>query len=154
VETPARPLYPFGHGLSYTTFSYSDLNLSAEALKAGETLDIAFTLTNTGKVAGDEVAQLYLRDEYACRPRPVKELKGFFRVHLDPGESRRVHFDLPVDMLAYHDADLHLMLEPGDFRIMLGSSSQDIRLEAGFRVEGSASTPVKQRVFTCPTCIE
>jgi len=154
VDMPAKPLYPFGHGLSYTSFSYSDLSLSAEAASAGEHLEISFKLSNDGKMAGDEVVQLYLRDEYGSRPRPVKELKGFCRVHLQAGESQRVVFQLPVDMLAFYDEALNLVVESGDFSIMLGSSSEDIRLEGRFRVEGSEKSPVSQRIFTCPVRLE
>jgi beta-glucosidase len=107
-------------------------------------------VTNTGSVAGDEVVQLYVRDEFASAPRPVKELKGYARVPLQPGESKMVTFHLPVDQLAYYDDKLNLVLEPGRILVMLGSSSDDIRLEGEFEITGAATMPAKERVFVCP----
>ena len=151
---PVRPLFFFGHGLSYTTFEYSDLSVSAAEAKTGEQLTIACTVKNSGPVAGTEVVQLYCRDMYASVPRPVKELKGFARVKLQPGESRRVEFHLPVDMLAFYNLDLKLSLEPGDVEIMLGSSSEDIRLTGGFKITGAAPVELKKRVYICPVEIK
>lgn len=154
VETPVTPLYPFGHGLSYTTFAYSNLRLSTKKAACGEQVDITLTVTNTGKVAGDEVVQLYLCDEYASIPRPVKELKGFCRVALAPGQRREVSFHLPVNMLAFYDETLNLVVEAGIIKVMVGSSSADIRLKDEFEISGAAKTPVAQRIFTCPVTIE
>jgi beta-glucosidase len=154
VEMPVTPLYPFGHGLSYTTFSYSDLHLSAKKVGPGEQIDITLTVTNTGKTAGDEVVQLYVCDEYASIPRPVKELKGFCRIALEPGQSRKLTFHLPVDMLAFYDEELNLVVEAGKIKFSLGSSSADIRLEDEFEISGAAKTLVGQRVFTCPITIQ
>jgi beta-glucosidase len=144
------PLYPFGHGLSYTQFTYSRFGLSAAQVRSGETLDVQVEVANTGGVAGDEVVQLYVCDEYGCIPRPVKELKGFVRITLRPGESRKVTFHLPVDMLAFYDEDLQLMVERGTFKVMVGSSSADIRCEGTFEVTGGKKSPVQERLFTCP----
>lgn len=149
----AAPLFCFGHGLSYTSFNYNQLQIAAPVAAPGETLDISFTLTNKGDRPGDEVAQLYLRDEYASLPRPVKELKGFARIPLKPGESKRVTFHLPVNQMAYYNDDLDLVLEPGTFKVMVGSSSEDIRLEGEFRVSGEAPAAVSERVFACPVTI-
>ena len=103
---------------------------------------------------GDEVVQIYVRDVYACQPRPVKELKAYTRLALDPGQTRPVTFLLPVDMLAFYDQDLNLVLEPGQFEVMLGSSSEDIRLSAGFAIAGSAKTKITRRVFSCPVKVQ
>jgi beta-glucosidase len=113
-------------------------------------VDISLKVANTGSVVGDEVVQLYIRDEFASAPRPVKELKGYARVTLQPGESKTVTFHLPVDQLAFYDNDLNLVLEPGRILVMLGSSSDDIRLHGEFEITGTAIMPVKERVFVCP----
>jgi beta-glucosidase len=112
------------------------------------------TITNTGKVAGDEVVQLYICDEYASIPRPVKELKGFSRLSLNPGESRMVVFHLPIDLLAFYDENLELVVEPGTIKVMLGSSSEDIRLQGTFEISGTDKVPVKERLFGCGTTIK
>jgi beta-glucosidase len=150
VETPSAPLYPFGHGLSYTTFDYSELDVSPRTAAAGERIDISFTLTNCGDVEGDEVVQLYVCHEYASIPRPVKELRGSRRVRLDSHESRRLTFHLPIDALAFYDEALDLVVEAGNIHAFVGSSSVDIRLQAQFEVTGPAKTPIQRRVFACP----
>jgi beta-glucosidase len=154
VETPVTPLYPFGHGLSYTRFVYSDLLLSRKSVQSGEEVDIQLTVTNSGQLTGDEVVQLYVCDEVASIPRPLKELKGFCRLRLEPGQSCRVTFHLPVDLLAYYDESLELVLESGKIKIMLGSSSADIRLQDEFEITGSSKTPVARRLFKCPVTVE
>jgi beta-glucosidase len=150
VEMPVTPLYPFGHGLSYTTFAYSDLCIASQSASAGEQIDISLTVTNTGQVAGREVVQLYVCDDYASIPRPVKELKGFARLSLNPGERRRVTFHLPVDLLAFYDENLELVVEAGVIQVMLGSSSEDIRLQGSFEIAGADKTAIKERLFDCP----
>jgi beta-glucosidase len=150
VETPSTPLYPFGHGLSYTSFEYSDLRISPKAASSGEDIDISFTLTNTGDVEGDEVVQLYVCQEYASLPRPVKELKGLRRVRLGPQESRRLTFHLSIDALAFYDEALDLVVEAGEVKALIGSSSADIRLQSQFEVSGPAKTVLERRVFGCP----
>jgi beta-glucosidase len=95
------------------------------------------------------VVQLYVCDEYASLPRPVKELKGYCRLALQPGESKTVTFRLPVDLLAFYDNDQKLILEPGLIRVMLGSSSDDIRLKGDFEIDGAGKLPVAKRIFTC-----
>jgi len=111
-------------------------------------------VANNSDVAGEEVVQLYVRDEYASVPRPVKELKGYIRLALQPGESKKVIFQLPVNQLAYYNLDLDLVLEPGRVLIMVGSSSEDIHLQGEFEVTGDGLMPVKHRVFNCPVIIE
>jgi beta-glucosidase len=154
VEEKVRPLYPFGHGLSYTSFEYGDLFISQEQATGGESVDVALKVANTGPIAGDEVVQLYIRDEFASTPRPVKELKGYVRVPLQPGESKTVVFHLPVDQLAFYDNDLNLVLEPGTVSIMLGSSSEDIHLCGELEIVGEKKMPVKERVFVCPVTVK
>jgi beta-glucosidase len=150
VSERAEPLYAFGHGLSYTKFDYAKLSLDRDRAGAGETVRVALKVTNTGASAGEEVVQLYTRDEYASSPRPVRELKGFTRIALDPGETAAVTFALPVDILAFYDNDLDLVLEPGQITVMVGSSSTDIRLEGAFEIVGEDKICVEQRVFDCP----
>jgi beta-glucosidase len=148
------PLYPFGHGLSYTTFSYSNFGLSSKKVSCGERVDITLTVTNTGKVAGEEVVQLYTCDEYASIPRPVKELKGYCRVALEPGQSRRITFHLPINMLAFYDEELNLVVEAGRIKVMLGRSSADICFEDEFEITGATKAKVGQRVFICPVTVQ
>jgi beta-glucosidase len=150
VSVSSSPLYPFGHGLSYTTFDYCDLSIDKGHAGPGDSVAVGLKVTNTGQVAGDEVVQLYVFDEYAACPRPVKELKGFARLTLQPGESRRVTFHLPVDQLAFYDEQLALVVEAGAIKVMVGSSSEDIRLAGGFAISGSGKMPVRQRLFVCP----
>ena len=150
VSVDASPLYPFGHGLSYTSFGYGDFALARTDVAAGETLDVSVKITNTGGVAGEEVVQLYVQDEYASLPRPVQELRGYVRVALAHGESRNVTFHLPVDQLAFYDADLDLVVESGSFKAMIGASSADIRGEGVFEVTGAKKAAVQARVFVCP----
>jgi beta-glucosidase len=154
VGVEASPLFPFGHGLSYTTFEYADFSISCKECQAGETVDIHVTVKNAGKLAGEDVVQMYVCDEYASLPRPVKELKGFTRLELQPGETRRVTFHLPVNQLAFYDNDLNLIVEAGTIKVMVGSSSADIRCEGVFEIAGVKKSPVKDRIFVCPVEIK
>jgi beta-glucosidase len=129
------PLFPFGFGLSYTSFSYSDLRLDKPAIKAGETLSLSFKLKNVGNYKADEVVQLYLHDELASVARPVKELKAFQRVSLDKGVEKEIRFNITPDMLTMLNVNMKEVIEPGQFRIMIGSSSSDIRLREIFEVK-------------------
>ncbi|MFT5742284.1 MAG: beta-glucosidase-like glycosyl hydrolase [Paracoccaceae bacterium] len=133
--------YPFGHGHSYTVFDYSDLVLAEDQvdIETG-TVALSFTLANTGARAGIEVPQLYVRDRLASFVRPVKELKGFGRAHLAPGTAVRVTFTLPVDMLNFTGADGQRVVEPGEFDLMIGASSNDIRLQSCVYVTGALRT--------------
>jgi beta-glucosidase len=130
-----QPLFPFGFGLSYTQFSYSDLQLDKKQINAGENLTVTFKLKNTGKYKADEVVQLYLHDEVASVARPIKELKGFQRITLNPGEEKEVTFTITPDLLTMLDVHLKEVIEPGMFRMMIGSSSTDIRLRELFEVK-------------------
>lgn len=136
LEADNLPLYPFGYGLSYTTFEYRNLNITPEETLGASEITVEFDIQNTGKVAGTEVAQLYINDQYASRSRPVKELKGFQKVSLEPGETKRIQIKLSTDQLAFYDKDLNLVVEPGKFTVMIGSSSEDIRLSDEFEVIG------------------
>lgn len=150
ADEAIEPLFPFGHGLSYTTFAYEDFSISAAEALSGETVDICLRVTNTGPVAGEEVVQLYIRDEFASLPRPIKELKGFIRLALEPGEARKVIFHLPVDQLAFYNQQLELVVEAGKIKVMAGSSSEDIRLQGEFEIRGPKKVIVVDRVFSCP----
>ena len=154
VSEKVTPLYPFGHGLSYTSFEYKDLVIKQKRATAGESVDILLSLKNVGELAGEEVAQLYIYDEFASIPRPIKELKGYQRLALDPGETRTITFHLPVNQLAFYDHDLNLVVEPGAIEVMVGSSSEDIRLRDGFEILGQKKMAVKERVFVCPVTVE
>jgi beta-glucosidase len=153
VSVETGPLYPFGHGLSYTTFEYADLNISAAQVAAGGSVDVSVNVRNTGKTPGDEVVQLYICDEVASLPRPLKELKGFARLTIQPGETRHVTFHLPVNQLAFYDEEMNLVVEAGTVKVMVGGSSADIRCEGVFEITGAAKTPVKERIFVCPVAI-
>lgn len=120
-------LYPFGYGLSYTTFSYSDVTLSANEMAKNGSVTATVTVTNTGKRDADEVVQLYVHDLVASIARPVKELKGFERIHLAAGESKTVTFTIGADQLSFYNADLKKVVEPGEFDIMVGSNSRDVK---------------------------
>jgi beta-glucosidase len=136
VDSSTIPVFPFGHGLSYTEFEYSNLKIEPAEIENDGTVCISCEIENTGKVPGDEVVQLYIRDLFASVERPVMELKGFKRINLKPGEKKTVKFKLPTDLLAFHNVDLDLVVEPGAFKVMVGSSSEDIRLEGDFKVTG------------------
>jgi beta-glucosidase len=153
VSDSVKPLYEFGFGLSYTQFEYRDIRISKTRAGRGENVDITFTLTNIGDLAGDEVVQLYIRDEFASTPRPMKELKGFSREHLAPGESKQITFHLPVDQLAFINNDLDLVLEAGKVFLLVGSSSEDIKLRGSFTISEDAQLPLIDRVFTCPVTV-
>jgi beta-glucosidase len=128
VDLTGQPLFPFGFGLSYATFEYSGLSIDPTPMSASGTATITCTVSNSGTVAGDEVVQLYVRDVLASVARPVMELKGFRRIHLAPGEHRNLAFTLGRDELRMLDRDMKWIVEPGAFRVMIGSSSKDIRL--------------------------
>jgi beta-glucosidase len=132
-DLPWTPLFPFGYGLSFTTFKIANLQLSAPAIPANGKLTVSAEVENTGRRAGDEVVQLYIRDPVASMTRPVKELKGFQRVSLQPGEKRRVEFVLGPEHLGFWNRDMRYVVEPGEFQVMVGSNSVDV-LEAKFNV--------------------
>ncbi len=147
VDCPHTPRYPFGFGLSYTSFRYNHLELSKSEVNAGDSLEIRFTVENTGSVPGDEVVQLYLRDEFASMVRPVKELAGFLRVPLAPGQRKQVTFPLDTSILAFLDESMRWKIEHGNILVEVGASSQDIRLEDSFRILGDKFIDGKTRAF-------
>jgi beta-glucosidase len=129
------PQFPFGYGLSYTQFALSNLQLSARSIQPDGKVTVTVDVQNTGSRAGDEVVQLYLHDVAASRTRPVKELKGFQRVSLQPGEKRHLTFTLTPAELGFYNKEMRFVVEPGAFNIMVGNSSADQKgLEASFEV--------------------
>ena len=133
--TPSTPLYPFGYGLSYNTYEYSDLTIDKEEMTAEQTLKVSVKVKNTGKMAGDEIVQLYIRDCFSQVTRPVKELKDFARIPLAPGEEKTVEFTVTPDKLMFLDRHLDPIVEPGEFILMVGPSSADSDLlKKSFRV--------------------
>ncbi len=128
IDNSGKPQFPFGHGLSYSSFEYSSLQFDRDSISSNEEVHVTFTLKNTGSVEAEEVVQLYIHDELASTVRPIKELKAFQRVSLKPGEARQVEFVITPAMLTMLNEQMQWVVEPGDFRIMIGSSSADIRL--------------------------
>ena len=126
-DEPNTPLYPFGYGLSYTDFSLSDVSLSAGTLKPGATLTASVTVKNTGKRAGETVVQLYIQDVTASLSRPVKELKNFQKLMLQPGEEKVVQFTIDEDALKFYNAQLKYAAEPGEFKVQIGLDSQNVQ---------------------------
>ncbi|MDB5236790.1 MAG: glycosyl hydrolase, partial [Hymenobacter sp.] len=129
IDAPNTPRYAFGHGLSYTTFKYDNLQISQPTMTAGQQVRVQFRVTNTGTRPGEEVTQLYLRDLVASVARPLKELKDFRKLSLKPGESQTVTFTIDKDKLSFYNQQLAWAAEPGDFQLFIGSASDDIRLE-------------------------
>jgi len=127
-------LYPFGYGLSYTSFSYSNLRIDLATQRPDGTIAVSADVTNTGALAGEEVVELYTRDVISSVTTYEKNLRGFVRVHLEPGETKTVHFTLTPDDLKLWNRDMHHVVEPGDFKVMVGSSSEDIRLTGKFTI--------------------
>lgn len=127
LDIPNEPLYPFGYGLSYTEFKYSDITLSKTSLKGDETLTASVEVTNVGDREGEETVQLYIGDPAASISRPLEELKGFHKISLKPGESQTVSFEIGTDLLRFYNSDLEYVWEPGQFNIFIGASSADVR---------------------------
>ena len=130
ADAPTKNLYEFGYGLSYSNFEYSNVRLSSSKIDKSQSTKLLLTVKNTGQYAGDEVVQLYIRDNFSQVTRPVKELKGFKRVSLEPGEDREIYFDITPDMLAYYDLKMNWVVEPGAFTIMVGGSSRKSDLKS------------------------
>ena len=127
LDVDNDPLYPFGYGLSYTNFQYSDITLSAPTMGQDGSVTAMVTVTNTGKYDGAEVVQLYIRDLVGSITRPVKELKGFDNIFLKAGESKTVSFKITPELLRFYDYELNYVAEPGDFDIMIGGNSQSVK---------------------------
>jgi beta-glucosidase len=132
IDLSIYPQYEFGYGLSYTSFAYGDLKLSSTKMKANGTITVSCTITNTGKYAGEETVQLYLRDKVASIVRPVEELKDFKKVMLQPGQKKTIQFVIDKEKLSFYDQKLNWIAEPGEFDLMIGASSADIRLKSSF----------------------
>ena len=133
-DMSGKPLFPFGFGLSYTNFAYSNLRFSDQKIKENESVSVSVDIQNTGEVSGDEVIQLYLHDPVASVTRPLKELKGFRRISLQPGEKSTVTFSVGRKELEFLDRAMKLIVEPGEIEVMIGSSSADIRAVSAFTI--------------------
>jgi len=134
LDVDNNPLYPFGYGLSYTTFSYGDISLSNNSFQVGDSITVSVKVTNTGKLEGKEVVQLYTQDLVGSITRPVKELKGFQKISLRPGESKEVAFVISAEDLKFYNANLEYVAEPGDFKVFIGGNSRDVK-EAKFTLQ-------------------
>ena len=134
IDLKNSPKFPFGYGLSYTKFNYSDLKLSSVKMKNNETIKVSFQLSNVGKVAGEEVVQLYLKDKFGSVVRPVLELKDFQKIKLNAGESKTIEFTIDKEKLSFYNDKLEFTAEPGDFEVMIGASSADIKLKSDFEL--------------------
>ena len=140
VDMPATPLYPFGYGLSYTNFRYSNLHTEPSAINSDGKVMVSVDVENSGMRAGVETVQMYLRERFTPVATPVKQLRGFERVHIDPGQKKTVNFMLGPEELQLLDQELHWKVVPGTFDVMIGKSSADIVLKGSFEVKGSVST--------------
>jgi beta-glucosidase len=156
TDSPATPLFPFGHGLSYTTFTHHDLAVSAASTESAAStvsaastesaLTISVSVSNTGRIAGDEVVQLYATDVVASVVRPEQQLIGFARVSLDAGSTRRVTFGVHPSRLAFYDEQMSFVVEPGEFRFSVGASAADIRATASVRLSGPVARYAQRSV--------
>jgi beta-glucosidase len=137
-----EPVYPFGHGLSYTNFAYSNLRISPQQIPGAGQVTVRVDVQNSGKRAGDEVVEMYVHDVQASVKRPREELRGFERVSLKPGEKKTISFALPAEKLAFWDSNKHAFVtEPGAFEVLVGASSADIRQKAQFEVRSPGQWP-------------
>ena len=134
IDLSIYPKFEFGYGLSYTNFEYSDLEVNKQKMSQNDTIKVRFKITNTGKFAGEEIVQLYLRDKIASVVRPVKELKGFQKVYLMPGESKSISFIIDNEKLSFYNQQMQWVTEPGEFDIMIGTSSEKIKLKNKFEL--------------------
>ncbi len=132
LDSPNSPRFAFGHGLSYTTFDYSELSFSKTQFTMNDKINVSFTLKNTGKYDGEEVVQLYLQDKFASVVRPVKELKDFQKVSLKAGEAKNISFTIDKEKLSFYNQQLKWGAEAGDFKLMIGTASDKIKLEKDF----------------------
>ena len=147
VDCPHKPRYPFGHGLTYTSFAYSDLQLDKSETAPDSPVTVSCKIKNTGERAGTEIVQLYLSDPHASMTRPNQELQGFARVSLEPGETKTVFFIVAPSLMAFTDEDMRWKIEKGEIDVRVGASSDDIRLEGSFRITEDKWIPGKERKF-------
>ncbi|GIV99827.1 glycoside hydrolase family 3 N-terminal domain-containing protein [Roseiflexus sp.] len=152
MDESNQPLFPFGFGLSYTQFAFENLTVTPDVTTDGE-VQASVDVINTGERSGDEVVQLYTRTEGASVTRPVKELRGFKRVHLQPGERKRVIFTLPVELLAYYDTTMHLVVEPVEVHIMVGNSSAHLPLCTSVRLTGTKRLITQRAAYFCHAAV-
>jgi beta-glucosidase len=127
IDVENTPLYPFGYGLSYTDFNYRNLKLSDGKIAASDTLEVTVDVQNTGERGGEEVVQLYIRDLFASLTRPVKELRDFKKVKIEPDQSKTITFTLTKEDFAFYNKDLEKVVEPGKFKIFVGTNSRDVQ---------------------------
>jgi beta-glucosidase len=123
------PLYAFGHGLSYTTFAIENVRLAKSKIRRDGSIQVRADVTNTGRRAGNETVQMYIRDRVSSVTRPIKELKAFRKIFLEAGQTKNVAFEITPEQLAFYDIDMNFLVEPGEFEIMVGNSSRDIDLQ-------------------------
>ncbi len=154
IDLPASALFPFGHGLSYTRFEYSNLVIEPDRQSGDHAIRIGLTVENAGGHAGEDVVQLYVRDSVAGVTRPVRQLVGFARVALEPGERRSLVFTLDQSQLAFYDPRMRFVVEPGEFRVFVGASSEDIRLEGRFVLMGEARALDARRIVPTSVAID
>ena len=133
LDVRNEPLYPFGYGLSYTTFEYSELKLDKTSMSQNDTINVSVDITNTGNYDGKEVAQLYIRDLVGSVTRPVKELKGFQKVFIKKGKTVTVTFKISVEDLKFYNSNLDFVAEPGEFQVAIGTNS-DVALKNSFKL--------------------
>jgi beta-glucosidase len=149
-----EPLFPFGYGLSYTTFQFDNLHIDRSQMKVGDKVAVSVDVTNTGDRAGDQVVQLYIRHRAASAPRPIKELKGFKRITLQPGERKTVTFTLYVNQLGSYEGETGYALQPGTVEVLLGDSSQHLPLSAALEIIGQTADISQDKVFFSDVSID